>query len=307
MEKIVTITLNPAIDKSTHVAALVPEKKLRCTQPKFEPGGGGINVSRALKKLGCSSTAIYMAGGYSGKFFEMLIRQEGVESLVIPIKKHTRENLIVLEESSNLQYRFGMPGPAIEQDEWQKCLEILQSQEGYEYVVISGSNAEGVPSAFYSEAARIVKEHNARLVLDTSGEALQQALSYGVFLMKPNMGELSHLYGVPELDSTTVVEAARSFINRGSCEVVVVSMGPAGAMLITAGEKYHAAPPAVKIKSTVGAGDSMLAGILIALSRGWKWKNVLQYGVAAGTAATLNPGTELCKKQDVEKIYAFLD
>lgn len=305
MEKVLTITLNPAIDKSTTIPSLVSEKKLRCTAPKFEPGGGGVNVSRALKKLGYNSTAMFLAGGYSGKFFEMLLQQEEIETMVIPIAAHTRENLIVLDEASNRQYRFGMPGPAIQETEWRECLRKLSSCNGCEYVVISGSNPHGVPLEFYSEAAEIVKQKNARLIIDTSEDALKHALSTGVFLAKPNLGELSSLSGAKELDAGSVAGAARAFIKKGACEVMVVSMGASGAMLVTANEQYHEAAPAVKIKSTVGAGDSMLAGIIVALQNNWDWRNVLRYGVASGTAATMNAGTELCNKKDVEKIFAF--
>ena len=306
MEKIITITLNPAIDKSTNIFALVPEKKLRCSQPTFEPGGGGINVSRAIKKLGGSSTALFLSGGYSGKFFETLIQQEAIDAIVIPTQSHTRENLIIFDESANLQYRFGMPGSMVHENEWRACLNILQQNNGYEYVVISGSNAPGIPVDFYSLAALIVKQKNAKLVVDTSGDALRHALDCGVFLAKPNLGELSNLCGVAELDAGSVVEAARGIINKGSCSVMVVSMGAAGAMLITATEHYHVAAPPVKRKSTVGAGDSMVAGIMVALQAGLPWKNVLQYGVASGTAATINAGTALCSKEDVERIYASM-
>jgi 6-phosphofructokinase 2 len=305
MEKIITITLNPAIDKSTTAPFIAPEKKIRCTSPKFEPGGGGINVSRALKKLGGTSTAIFLAGGHTGKFLESLVKHEDIECIVIPISGYTRENLIVMDEAANLQYRFGMPGPSVQEQEWGECLKILRSGNSYEYVVISGSNASGVPPEFYSEAAKIVKYKNARLIIDTSEDALKHALNMGIYLVKPNMGELSGLSGVMELDAGCVVDAARKIINKGNCEVMVVSMGASGAMLVTANEKYHEAAPAVKIKSTVGAGDSMLAGILIALQKNWSWKNVLRYGVAAGTAATINAGTALCVKEDVQKIYSF--
>lgn len=141
MEKIITITLNPTIDKSTTVSSIVPEKKLRCTSPVFEPGGGGINVSRAFKKLGGSSTAMYMSGGYSGQFLESLIREEGIVSEVITISENTRDNLIVVDTITNQQYRFGMPGPAISEQEWRECLRRLEADDSYEYVVISGSNA----------------------------------------------------------------------------------------------------------------------------------------------------------------------
>lgn len=306
MQKIVTLTLNPAIDKSTTVDAIVPDRKLRCSQPVFEPGGGGVNVSRAIKKLGGTSTAIYIAGGYSGNHLQYLLDEEGIESCVVDFKGHTRENLIVVDQSSNSQYRFGMPGPALNKDDWQKCLDLLKDSAGVEYIVASGSLPEGVPEDFFGRLACIAKKVNARLIVDTSGEPLRYATNEGVFLIKPNLGELSNLYGKDELLEADVIEAARAIINKGGSEVMVISMGALGAMLITKDDVIEVASPTVKSKSTVGAGDSMVAGMVLALSKGATWLEVLQYGIATGTATTMNPGTELCKKEDVERLYAYL-
>jgi 6-phosphofructokinase 2 len=305
MEKVLTITLNPAIDKSTTIPALLPGKKLRATTPKFEPGGGGVNVSRVLKKFGYPSTAMFLAGGPTGNFFNTLVEKEGIETIVVPFSGFTRENLIVHDLSSDLQYRFGMPGPTIQENDWRECLRRLKDTDGFTYFVISGSNPSGVSLDFYSDAAEIVKEKKGKLIIDTSGDALKHALSTGIFLAKPNIGELSSLAGVKELDELSALDAAKKIINTGHCEVLVVSMGPAGATLVTADEQYHEAAPAIKIKSTVGAGDSMVAGIIMALQQHQPWKNVLRYGVAAGTAATMNAGSELCSKENVEKIYSF--
>ncbi|TDH26065.1 1-phosphofructokinase family hexose kinase [Segetibacter sp. 3557_3] len=306
MEKIVTLTLNPAIDKSTTVKAIVPDKKLRCADPVFEPGGGGVNVSRAIRKLGGTSTAVYLAGGYSGKHYEHLLHEEGLNSNVVEISGHTRENLIVMDESSNLQYRFGMPGPRIKEHEWQKCLQILEEAQGVEYIVASGSLPEGVPVDIFAKLAAITRRKNARLILDTSGEPLKQAMDDGVFMIKPNLGELSALHGVEELHREDAIEAAQQIIRQGGCEVMVISMGPSGAMLITRDNVYQSPSPTVKRKSTVGAGDTMVAGMVLSLTRGWEWGDVLKYGIAAGTATTLNAGTELCKLADVEKLYKHL-
>jgi 6-phosphofructokinase 2 len=306
MQKIVTLTLNPAIDKSTSVKAIVPDKKLRCSAPKFEPGGGGANVSRAIKKLGGDSTAIYLAGGYSGKFYEQLLHQEGIESCVIETEGYTRENMIVMDEAANLQYRFGMPGPFIQEYEWQKCLEVLQKATGIDYIIASGSMPEGIPMDFLARVASCSKKIGARLILDTSGEPLRQAIDDGVFMIKPNLGELSFLHGVEELQHEDAISAAKEIIRNGGCEVMVISEGASGAMLITKNEVFRSPSPTVKRRSTVGAGDSMVAGMVLALSKGWQWMDVLQYGIAAGTATTMNPGTELCKKHDVEKLHKLL-
>jgi 6-phosphofructokinase 2 len=306
MNKIITITLNPAIDKTTSTEKVVPEKKLRCAHPTYEPGGGGINVSRALSYLGSSSLAMYFAGGYNGSFFRDLLSKENIPSLVVSIKGNTRTNLIVVDKSTQLQYRFGMVSPPVEDDDWQLFLQEFEKQSGYEYVVASGSLPEGVPLDFFGRVAAIVKKQHAKLIVDTSGEALRQAVQEGVFMIKPNLNELSSLYGKEELQEKELVTAARSIINSKGCEVMVVSMGKDGAVLVTAEQDIHIVPPAVTIKSTVGAGDSMVAGMVFGLSKGMNWKEILQYGIACGTAATMNEGTALCKKERVEELLKEL-
>ncbi len=306
MEKIVTITLNPCIDKSTTVNALVPDKKLRCSQPVFEPGGGGINVSRAIKKLGGASTAVYFSGGYSGKFFETLLQNEGIDSLVVPIAGHTRENMIVVDESNNQQYRFGMPGPKIIKSEMDHFFKVIEDLKGIDYIIASGSLPRGTEIGFFSTLAEICKKIGARLVVDTSGEPLRQAINEGVFMIKPNLGELSFLHGAEELNDAEIINAAKTIIEKGGAEIIVVSLGAGGAMLITKDEVHNSSSPTVKKKSTVGAGDSMLAGMVMAMSNKWNWSDVLRYGVATGTATTMNAGTELCKKTDVDRLFEFL-
>ena len=305
MEKVLTITLNPAIDVSTHVPFLLPEKKLRCSEPEYVPGGGGVNVSRVLHNMGYPSTAMFMAGGHTGRFFTSLVEKEGIETLVVPIEGNTRENLIAHDASNHLQYRFGMPGPTVHEDEWRNCLRMLKETKDYAYTVISGSNPPGVSPTFYAEAADILKEKKSKLILDTSGDALKFALEGGVFLAKPNLGELSQLVGGGELDAASVVEAARTIINKGNCEILVVSMGAAGAMLITAKEHFHEPAPAIKIKSTVGAGDSMVAGLIIGMQKTDSLREVLKYGVAAGTAATITAGSGLCTRENLDKVRSF--
>src|ERR1044071_8661990 len=189
MEKIVTLTLNPAIDKSTSVKSLVPDKKLKCSQPKYEPGGGGVNVSRAIKKLGGASTTIYLAGSYNGKFYEELLNKEGLDSVVVPVEGNTRKNMVVVDESNNQQYRFNMPGPVIKEEEWQKCLQMIEQSQGVEYIVASGSLPDGIPVDIFAKLAAVSKKISAKLILDTSGEPLKNAVDDGVYMIKPNLGE----------------------------------------------------------------------------------------------------------------------
>ncbi len=303
MQKIITLTLNPALDKSIEVPELVPEKKLRCRNTKIEAGGGGVNVSRALHKLGGSSKAVYLSGGFTGKQFEKILAEEGVVSVALPIAGDTRENFIVVDTQSNQQYRFGMEGPSINGSEWQQALDCIATQEKMDYIVASGSLPPGVPDDFFGRLASIAKKKNAKLIVDTSGEALQHAVKEGLFMIKPNLEELGTLYGKKTLTGDEVVSAAKSIINSGGCEVMVISMGKKGAILVTADKDVQVAPPAVEVNSTVGAGDSMVAGMVMALLNHWDWEAVLRYGVAAGTSATMNHGTELCKKADTDDLF----
>ena len=306
MPAIITVTFNPAIDKSTSVPVLIPEKKLNCALPVYEPGGGGINAARAIKKLGGEATAVYLAGGYSGKIFTKLLTDELVESIVTETRESTRENLIVLETASNQQFRFGMPGPNISKQEWQDCLKSIEDIIDVEYIVASGSLPQGVPTDIFARIALIARKKNARLIVDTSGEALKEAVAAGVYLIKPNLGELSMLLGNEELNIELVDDAAKEVIEKGNCEVVVVSMGSAGAMLVTKEGALQVMPPAVKRKSTVGAGDSMVAGIVLSLTRNKSLTEAVQYGVASGTAATMNPGTALCRKEDADHLFRLI-
>jgi len=306
MPKIITITLNPAIDKSTSVPVLVPEKKMKCTLPVFEPGGGGINVARAIKKLGGNATALYLAGGYTGKFFTQLLDRENIDSIVIEMANHTRENLIVLNSTANLQYRFGMPGPLVEEVEWKKLLDTLEKINGIDFIVASGSLPPGVPVDIYARIASVAKRKGTKCVVDTSGEALQLAAEEGVYLLKPNLGELSSLVGSEEISTGMVDDVAATLIENGKSEVVLVSMGAAGAMLVTKQTVKQLSAPVVKRISTVGAGDSMVAGIIMGLSKGFSILESAKYGVASGTAATINPGTELCRLEDVERLYPLI-
>lgn len=303
MATIVTITLNPALDKSISVPELVPEKKLRALSAKVEPGGGGINISRGLKKLGVESEAIILSGGYTGKTLEALLAKEDVAFSAIEIDGDTRENFVVFDEDKKLQYRFGMPGEAVTDKEIDTLLKVVGNYNDVEYLVISGSLPPGTSTTVFSEIAAIAQKLNAKLIVDTSGDGLKAAVKEGLYLIKPNLRELASLVGKEWIDHAEILSTAQQVIASGSCKAMAVSMGAEGAMLITATEHYQASAPKAPVLSTVGAGDSMVAGMLAALSKGWGWEKVLQYGVAAGSAATLHKGTELCSLADTERIF----
>lgn len=305
--KIVTLTLNPALDKSTSIDRLQAQKKLRCEEPVYHPGGGGVNVSRAIKILGGDSLAIYAGGGPVGDKIEELLKKEGVNQQRISTNNNTRENLMVFESSTRNQYRFGMPGAKIGQEELQKCLdEIRNLPDDVKYLVASGSLPPDAPDDFYGTISEIAKSKNIKCLVDTSGKALVKASERGVCIMKPNLGELSTLAEKEEISGLEQEEIAKKIINQGKADILIVSLGARGAMLVTQDTVEYVVPPTVKQDSTVGAGDSMVAGLILSLSRGDELKDAVKWGVAAGTAATITPGTELCRKKDVEIIFKWL-
>ena len=304
MGSIVTITPNPAIDATAAVDRVVPEQKLRCGSPRFDPGGGGINVARVIHRLGGDATAVFFSGGPTGELLRQLLERDGVPSRAMPCAQWTRENITIVEESSGHQFRFGMPGPEVTPAEWNCLLALVRDWEPTpRFVVASGSLPPGVPADGFAHLARIVKERGTRLVLDTSGAALVNGVGAGIYLVKPNLRELAELFGAKLLHEAEVKAAASSIIRRGWSEVVVVSLGAAGALLVTASGCERILAPIVPTRSRVGAGDSMVGGIVLALERGASLYEAVRFGAAAGAAAVMQPGTELCHRTDVERLF----
>ena len=306
-ELIITITMNPAIDKSARVDKLVPEAKLRCTAVKNEPGGGGINVSKALNRLGMGSTAIFPAGGHNGNMLQDLLKNEKISFSAIPVTGETRENFIILEISTNNQYRFNIQAAALSETEAGHCLETVSNLYPKPSIIVaSGSLPGGIPPGFYAELAKWAASQSARFILDTSGTPLHLAVNESIYLLKPNLSELRQLTGMNDLTKADVVTAAQQLINRHNIEMIVVSLGAEGAVLITREYHEYVAAPEVKKQSTVGAGDSMVAGMVYMLALQKSPVEMIRFGVACGTAATMNPGTELFHLADVKKLYEQL-
>lgn len=307
IKNILTITLNPTVDKSCAVENIKPEKKLRCTAPKYEPGGGGINVSRGLSRLGIKSTALFLSGGRTGELLEQLLDEEGVVTSTIAVAAETRENFIVVDKSHNEQYRFGMPGDAISTEEIAALSKKIDSLSPFpEIVIISGSLPEGIDAAYMASLVKEIKAKGAKVIADTSGEALAEVLKEGVYLLKPNLGELSLLTGREDLDNESADEAAKQLIDEGKAEVVVVSLGPQGAYLVSKGECIHVPAPSVRKLSTVGAGDSMVAGMVAILANDGSHLDMARMGVACGSAATMSTGTGLFTKENAERLFKWL-
>jgi 6-phosphofructokinase 2 len=300
MPHVVTLTLNPALDVSTSTPAVEPAHKLRCAAPLIHPGGGGINVARVLTRLGGDVLALFPQGGVTGRMLHDLLDAEGVACEGVEIAGETRESFAVHEESSGREFRFVLPGPEMTAAELRACLARLEALlPGTVMVVASGSLPPGAPPDFYASVARMLAQRGVPLVLDTSGPALAAALQAGVHLIKPSLRELQELTGEPLADTSQRLAACRRLIERGATRLVALSLGPEGALLVSASEACQAPALEVHVASTIGAGDSFVGGLVQTMAAQGTLQDALRHAMATSAAALLAPGTSLCRPEDV--------
>jgi 6-phosphofructokinase 2 len=306
MRPVLTVTLNPALDVTTHIAALKPRQKLRCGDPVAHPGGGGVNISRAIRELGGDSRAFVALGGPTGKRLETLLKRAGLTTEVWPLTEENRTSFTVMEDASGLPYRFVLPGPTISPGEADAILtrldSIIAAYTGY--VVASGSLPPGVPIDFYARLASRARAHGARFVIDTHGAALRAAATERPYLIRLNHLEAQELVGG---DADKAAHAlARDLVRDGHTEIAIVSLGERGAILSTASGEVEFVPPHVQMKSGVGAGDSFVGALVFALASGWPIEDATRYGVAAAASAVTTEATGLCKRDDAETYYSLI-
>jgi 6-phosphofructokinase 2 len=301
---IVTLTLSPTIDLAFQSSEIRPIRKNRAVAQRTDAGGGGINVARVLRELGAESYAIYLSGGATGLVLNELVAKLGVPAKRIDIAGRTRISFTVFEEISGLEYRFVSDGCPLVEAEWQSALSHFRECDA-DYIVASGSLPPGVPVDFYARLARVARTNGARVIVDTSGPALQAAISAGgIYLAKPSVGEFEMLTHRKFESTEEIVDAAMSLVGTGSVENLAVTMGRDGALLATRSGTLRLKGPQVKPVSAVGAGDSFVAAMTFALARRDNAEDAFMFGMAAGTAAVLTPGTELCRREDVERLHA---
>lgn len=296
--------MNPALDVNTSVQHVISDRKLSCETPRFDPGGGGVNVARVLTRLGCETVAVYPGGGSTGELLESRLKEEGVPQTRIRVSEAVRQNFIVAEKATGRQFRFDTPGAELKPPEIQNCVDALfESTNQARFLVLSGSLPPGVDSRFYARISGEAKERGWKVVVDTSGEPLRQAVDAGIYMIKPNRKELSSLAGVDVNEEPAVEEAAAKLVETGRCEVVLVSLAGAGVMIVSKEGAERLPSPAVQFKSAIGAGDSLVGGLVCRLAQGESVSAAARYGVAAGAAAVRTEGTDLCRKEDVERLY----
>lgn len=307
MPKIATLTMNPTIDVAYEVDRIEPTHKNRTNSEHYDPGGGGINVARVFGRLGGVAKCYYMAGGPAGVLLDNLLNQRCFERHPIRIEGSTRINANIIEHETGLEYRFVPPGPTVTAEECEACLAELRKAEG-KYLVVSGSLPPGAPVDFYAQITRIATERGLRTVLDSSREPLRAGLAGGgIYLVKPSLSELTALAGRELPDRAAIKDAALEIIHAGQAELVAVTLGDEGGMLVSASDSYYLPAIKVEAKSATGAGDSFVAAMLYRLARGDSPREAFRYGMAAGSAAVLTPGTDLCHPQDIERLYAQMD
>lgn len=284
-----TLTLNPSIDVSSDADRVEPERKVRTCNERIDPGGGGINVARVLHRFGTNVEAVYLAGGATGPAFDGLLERSGLARRCVPITDDTRTSLTIHERLTGREYRFVPEGPSIAPAELDTCRAAIAAAE-CDYFVASGSLPPGVPDDFYATVGALVGEQGARFILDTSGAELAAALAAGgIFLLKASKEEL-----VPD----EAIEIVRS----GEAEHVALTCGRGGALLINAQGIFALPSLATDPVSTVGAGDSFLAGMTQGLATGLAPVEAFRIAVACGAAATLSAGTDLAYPEDVERL-----
>ncbi|MDU6453672.1 MAG: 6-phosphofructokinase II, partial [Enterobacter hormaechei] len=283
MASIYTLTLSPSLDSATMTPQIYPEGKLRCSAPVFEPGGGGINVARAITHLGGKATAIFPAGGATGEHLVALLADEQVAVDTVDARDWTRQNLHVHVESSGEQYRFVMPGAKLSDDEFRQLEEKVLTIESGSLLVISGSLPPGVKTEKLTALVQAVLQRGIRCIVDSSGDALKAALEPGQLeLVKPNQKELSALVNRELNQPDDVRTAAEELVRTGKAHRVVVSLGPQGALAVDKTGCVQVVPPPMKSQSTVGAGDSMVGAMVLKLAQGASLLEMARYGVAAG-------------------------
>lgn len=306
MTDILTMTLNPALDVSTSVGAVIPGPKLRCDEPRYDPGGGGINVSRAIKRLGGSSRAFAALGGETGATFRALLEGEDITVELFKLDGNTRQAFAVLDKSTGQQFRFQLPCPAWSQSQTDRLIKALKPllTKG-SIAVLSGSTPTGVSADIAATINCMAVERGARLILDTSGAALIAAAANPgppFFLLRMDGAEATEVSGRNFATPVELADYGKQLIEGGVAEQLVMSMGAKGTVGVSLDQRFFCAPPKIKPLSAVGAGDSMVAAIALELSRGGSFRDAVRHGVAAAGSAVLTPATELCSKATADEI-----
>jgi 6-phosphofructokinase 2 len=306
---VATITMSPSVDYSLAVDHMMPEEKLRASVEATEPGGGGVQVARALRVLDGRVEAIVTLGGQTGDTLEQLLTKEDVSVHPIRVAANTRPSLTIFVKDQGVNYRIVGEAGRQSEDEWRQVLDRLNEFESLPpYVVLSGSFPPGVPPTLVAEIAALCREQRSRLVFDGSGEALRIAVQEKVDLIKPSKEELADLVGEDGYDPDFDYRRAAKHIVDAGVPRLVVSLGGAGTyVLADFGDEARLRPPKVNVASTVAAGDSTVAGVVAGLARGMPLIDAVKLGTACGTGTCLHHGSQLFTPDDVTRLLPQIE
>lgn len=300
--------MNPSLDVFGETERLIDDGKSRCRTAAREPGGGGINVARNLKRLGLDVLAIFPAGGLNGRALKDMLQHDGLPCQCIDIDAETRQNMAITETGTGTMYHFVFPGPTLRDEEWRRCLDAIDRlQPAPRYLVLSGSLPEGVPTDFFARSATAAAQRGIRVILDTSGAALKSVSGAGIHLAKLNRGEFRDLgYSGREVYGE-MLGAMGEMVDSGVADALIVTLDANGALLATRdGHRMHVRPPATRVVSHVGAGDSFVSVLVYQLHQGLELTAAFRYGIAAAAAKVNTPGNLLPAMDRVERIYRQL-
>lgn len=292
---IYTVTLNPTLDITYVVKDLQRDETNIASQVLKGPGGKGINVSRALHNLRVDSLALALIGGFTGTEVEFLLHKEGLLLWLVRIASETRTNVVIMNQKDGTQMSITAQGPRVKPVEHQTLVRILDEiTQAPGHLVLSGSIPPAVHPDIYDHLIRSAKGKGLITVLDTSGEPLRAGIMAGPHLIKPNRHELENLVGRKLSEEKELLEAARSIVASG-VQTVVVSLGEEGALMVDTERAWRGRGPVIRGKDTVGAGDSMVAGLLMGMLQAKPPDEIFRMGLACGTAAVMSPAQQLSK------------
>lgn len=297
---IYTLTQSPVLNRTVDVDEIIYDDVNEIIEERTNAGGKGIDISRVVNELGGQSVALGFIGGYNGLELEGMLIKEGILCDFTGINGETRSNFIIYQRKKNLQTLLSTCGPEVKPFEVSALHNKIREVPGDSYVVLGGAMPKGISDNFFAQLITTLKEKGVKVILDADEEALARGVNAGPFLIKPNIHEFGRLIGKNITDIEDIFDEAKPYLN--AVDYIVVSAGARGVAGISKENVYHVSPPKVKVRSSIGAGDSLVAGIVYVLNKGGSFEEALTLGVACGTASTQSHDNKLCTKEDIEMV-----
>ncbi len=300
--EIITINFHPTLDNYFEVEDLLPSSKMHVQNQIILPGGGGLNVSRVLSQLNKSSFAIYFAGGAYGHELALKLSEAPFENYKIEHQKTIRENIVLKNKKDGAEYRFNMPIQELDPTDYFKILPLLAQHQNMKFLVLSGHFGDTIPLEFLQELIENTKKKKVKVLIDSKGIGLRNAFDIGVFLVKPNRREFEMMVGENCPDLASLKAKGQAYISTSATENILISLGKEGALLINKSQTRFFQAPTIEQKNSVGAGDSLLAGVIFKLAEGQSIENSIEFGILCGAATAMQDQHHFCTMETIEKL-----